>query len=146
MENIIVSACLLGVKCRYNGGGEVYDGMKELLNKYHLVPVCPEILGGLGIPRTPAECTGDKVITCEGVDVTDAYLRGANQTLNIAKLYNAKTAVLKERSPSCGCERVYDGSFSKTLINGHGVTAKLLLDNGIHIIGESGISKLLNKI
>lgn len=137
--NILVSACLLGVQCRYDGTGALTEGIKKLMEEHTLIPVCPEIMGGLATPRDPAERSGDKVVTKDGADVTENYQKGAMETLKLAKLYQCSCAVLKERSPSCGCGRIYDGSFSRKLVDGNGMTAELLLKNGIQVKGESQI-------
>lgn len=113
------------------------------MDKYNLIPVCPEIMGGLGIPREPAEIFEDKVVNSSGENVTEFFERGARETLKLARLYNSKCAILKERSPSCGYGKVYDGTFSGTLIEGSGMTADLLIRNGIRVLGESQIEKLL---
>ena len=134
---ILVSACLLGVCCRYDGSGEENPQVKQLMAEHELIPVCPEIMGGLPTPRTPAEICGEQVITKDGQDVTKAYRRGAEETLKLAKLFGCSRAVLKERSPSCGSGVIYDGSFSKKSIPGFGVTAKLLEENGMMTAGES---------
>lgn len=133
-DKILVSACLLGVNCKYNGGNNGADEIDEFLKDYEIIPICPEIMGGLTTPRCPAEQLGDKVITEEGVDVTKQYIRGANECLYLAKKYNVKKALLKLRSPSCGYGKVYDGTFTHTLIEKNGVTAELLKNNGIEII------------
>ena len=136
---ILVSACLLGVQCRYDGTGALTEGIKKLMEEHMLIPVCPEIMGGLATPRDPAERSGDKVVTKNGADVTENYQKGAMETLKLAKLYQCSCAVLKERSPSCGCGRIYDGSFGRKLVDGNGMTAELLLENGIQVKGESQI-------
>ena len=100
--NILVSACLLGTPCRYNGKGVLAPEVRALMEEHHLIPVCPEILGGLATPRTPAERKGDRVVTKDGADVTKAYERGAKEVLRLARLFGCQAAVLKERSPSCG--------------------------------------------
>ncbi|MBT9776574.1 DUF523 domain-containing protein [Clostridium sp. MCC353] len=137
--NILVSACLLGVQCRYDGTGALSEGIKKLMEEHTLIPVCPEIMGGLATPRDPAERRGDRVLTQNGADVTDNYKRGAEETLKLAELYQCRCAVLKERSPSCGCGRIYDGTFSRCLTDGNGMTAELLLEHGIEVKGESQI-------
>lgn len=141
--NILISACLLGVNCRYDGGGKLINQIDRLKEKYNLIPVCPEVYGGLETPREPAEIIDGKVINREGKDVTENFIKGANATLHLAKLYNCKYAILKERSPSCGYGEVYDGKFSGNLVKGNGITAELLSKNGIKIIGESEIGDLL---
>jgi uncharacterized protein YbbK (DUF523 family) len=107
-----------------------------------LIPVCPEQLGGLQTPRDPSECSGGHVFTSAGADVTAQYRRGAEEALKLAELYHCDTAILKERSPSCSPARIYDGTFTATLIEGQGVTARLLRQHGIRVIGESEIDKL----
>ena len=140
--NILISGCLLGLKCRYDGKEKKLPEIEKLIEIYNLIPVCPEQLGGLPTPRIPAERVNNKVVNQAGVDVTKEYQLGAEEALKIAKLYNCKKAILKEKSPSCGCGKIYDGTFSKNLIVGNGVTADLLLKNGIEIFGESKIDKL----
>lgn len=139
---ILVSACLLGVECRYNGKGELKKDIEMLLKEHELIPVCPEQLGGLATPRDPAEIQDNKIITKTGVDVTKEYLKGAEEVLKLAKLYNCSTAILKERSPSCGYGKIYDGTFSKILIDGNGAAADLLIKNGIKVTGESEVNKI----
>ena len=141
---ILVSACLLGVCCRYNGTGGRLPELEELLRLAHAVPVCPEILGGLPTPRPPAERRGDRVITCEGGDVTAAYLRGAGETLKLAEVYGAKIALMKERSPSCGAGEIYDGTFTHARIPGDGTASELLKARGIAVFGESRIGELID--
>ena len=140
--NILISGCLLGLKCRYDGKEKKLPEIEKLIELYNLIPICPEQLGGLPTPRIPAERVKDRVITQVGVDVTKEYQIGAEEALKIAKLYNCKKAILKEKSPSCGCGKIYDGTFSRNLIVGNGVTADLLLKNGIEVFGESEIDKL----
>lgn len=141
--NILISACLMGINCRYNGKSEIINELEELKEKYNLIPVCPEIYGGLKTPRNPAERVNDKVLTNNDEDVTENYAKGAEEILKLAKFYDCKYAILKERSPSCGFGRIYDGTFSKTTKDGNGVTADLLAKNGVKIIGESKIEELL---
>lgn len=147
-ENILVSACLLGVNCRYDGGNGRQESLIGLIEKYNFIPVCPEQLGGLETPREPAEqivkaVTGDhdeiRVVDRSGKDVTDSFIKGAEETLKLARLYDCKRAILKERSPSCGHGCIYDGTFSGTKVPGDGVTARLLEENGILVSGESSI-------
>ena len=140
---ILISACLLGTCCRYDGASKGQPLVKALAERHMLVPVCPEQLGGLPTPRPPAERQGGTVRTRSGIDVTDQYLRGAEETLRLCRLLGCEAAVLKERSPSCGRGQVYDGTFSGTLMAGDGVTAELLAANGIPVYGESRIETLL---
>lgn len=139
LMNILVSACLLGVQCRYDGTGAISEEIKKLMEEHTLIPVCPEIMGGLATPRDPAERREGRIVTKDGADVTDQYKKGAEETLKLAKLYQCSCAVLKERSPSCGCGRIYDGTFSHNLTDGNGVTTELLLEHGIQVKGESQI-------
>ena len=134
---ILVSACLLGVRCRYDGKSKPHPAVERLMEQHTLIPVCGEILGGLPTPRVSAERQGERVVTADGRDVTAAYRRGAEEVLRLAERYGCKAAILKERSPSCGSGRIYDGTFTGTLTDGWGVTAELLRDHGICVIGES---------
>ena len=142
---ILVSACLLGEPCRYDGTGKLEPTLEELRARGHtLIPVCPEVLGGLPTPRPPAERQPDgRVVTREGGDVTAEYRAGAEKALALAQAHGCTCAVLKERSPSCGHGSIYDGTFSRTLVPGFGVTAELLKTHGIAVYGESQISSLL---
>lgn len=142
MKPILVSACLLGAACKYSGGDNLCPKVTALVENYHLVPVCPEQLGGLSTPRAPAERQGDRVITKDGKDVTDAYLRGAQEALKLARLFGCDTAILKARSPSCGAQGIYDGTFTGTVIPGSGVTAALLETSGIRVITEDELELL----
>jgi len=143
----IVSACLLGAKCRYDGESKPNQKIIELLEKEVLIPVCPEQLGGLPTPRLASEITkGDgfydvlerkaAVINSEGEDVTSYFIQGALEVLKLAKLFDIKEAILKQRSPSCGSGQTYDGTFSGTIIKVDGVTTALLKSNGIKVISE----------
>lgn len=143
--NILVSACLLGVECRYNGGGVLEPEVAALLDRHHLIPVCPEIMGGLATPRTPAERNQGRVMTRDGEDVTTAYEKGAEQALKLALLYGCRAAILKERSPSCGNGKIYDGTFTGKLTEGEGVCAELLKAHGIKVYGESQIGRFLEE-
>jgi uncharacterized protein YbbK (DUF523 family) len=132
---IIVSACLAGYRCRYDGKTVPNDEIVALVKRGEAIPVCPEMLGGLPCPRTPSERSADgaRVLMRDGKDVTEAFERGALETLRLARLYECDRAVLKARSPSCGCGRIYDGSFSGTLRDGSGVTAELLMSSGVAV-------------
>ena len=142
MKSILISACLLGVACRYDGLSKPLDReiIEKLRQQYHLIPICPEIMGGLPTPRIPSEISSDgKVLRKDGEDVTENYIRGAKEALRLAEIFQCDTALLKEKSPSCGAGKIYDGSFSKTLTDGNGITSELLQKNGIRIVGESEI-------
>ena len=140
---LLISACLLGCACRYDGKSKPHPLAVELARRGLAVPVCPEQLGGLPTPREPSERRADTVVSRSGADVTAQFRRGAEQALHLARLYGCKAAVLKERSPSCGSGEVYDGTFSGRLTPGDGVTAALLKANGIAVYGESDLDALL---
>lgn len=135
----ICSACLLGIKCRYDSKGKRNKKVINLSRKEILIPVCPEQVGGLSTPREPAEKRGKKVFTKSGKDVSENFEKGAKEVLGIVKLYGVKEAVLKQKSPSCGYGKIYDGTFSGKIIRGNGVTAALLKNNGIKIITEEDL-------
>lgn len=141
---ILVSACLLGVACRYDGKSKPHPGVLALQEQHQLIPVCGEIFGGLPTPRVPAERVGERVLTEDGRDVTAEYTRGAEEVLALARRMDCRAALLKERSPSCGSGEIYDGSFSRRLIPGDGVTAELLRKQGIAVFGESQLGALLD--
>jgi len=133
---ILCSACLLGIKCRYDGESKPNDEVLALMKKGNLIPVCPEQLGGLSTPRDHAEQKGGRIITKSGKDVTANFIKGAEQALKLAKLFGVKKAILKQKSPSCGCGKIHDGTFSDTIIKGDGVTTTLLKKNGIDVTTE----------
>ncbi len=135
----LVSACLLGIECAWDGKNKANEDITGLLEKEILIPVCPEQLGGLPTPRMPSEQKGARVYSKCGEDVTNYFIKGAKEVLRLAKLYNIKEAILKQKSPSCGCGQIYDGTFSGTIINGAGVTTALLKRNGINVISEEEI-------
>lgn len=137
MENIIVSACLLGVSCRYDGNSKPNEKIIDLKEKYNLIPICPEIMGGLPTPRMPAEIKDGRVKTENGIDVTEEYKKGADEALKLARLFGCKKAILKENSPSCGRGKIYNGEFTRTLKDGNGITAELFIKNGIDVFGEN---------
>ena len=143
-RSVLVSACLLGVCCRYDGRSNPNDAVLSLLGRddINLIPVCPEQLGGLPTPRIPSERRDGRVMNRAAEDVTTHFVRGAEEGLRIAKIYGCQVAILKERSPSCGCGRIYDGSFTGMLTEGDGVTAELLLREGITVYGESQITEV----
>ncbi|MFH1311234.1 MAG: DUF523 domain-containing protein [Nanoarchaeota archaeon] len=135
----LVSACLLGIKCRYDCTSKPNEKILKLLETEVLIPVCPEQLGGLSTPRIPSEQKAIRVISRTGDDVTDNFNRGAEETLKIAQLYGIKETILKQRSPSCGSGQIYDGTFSGIIIEGDGVTTTLLKRYGINVISEEQI-------
>lgn len=143
---IMVSACLLGDNVKYDGNNNYNQELVEFLENYEVIKVCPEVLGGLPIPRIPAEINGNDVINQDGIFVTKEYYLGASKTLKIAKDNNIKIAILKEGSPSCGSNYIYDGTFTHTKINGLGITAKLLRENGIIILNEKNYRDYFNKL
>ena len=145
---ILISACLLGENCKYNGGNNAdaicADKLAKLKRIYELIAVCPESMGGLTTPREPAEiCVNGRVLTkFSGRDVTREFLSGAQICADIARKNGCKIAVLKERSPSCGSGEIYDGSFTGRLISGDGIAAAALKKLGVRIVGESALAKL----
>ena len=144
-EPLLISACLLGASCKYNGGNNAMPPalLAALEARYRLVPVCPERDGGLPTPRLPSERKENRVLNRAGEDVTEAFRRGAQLALETARREGCRLALLKERSPSCGSGKIYDGSFSGTLIPGDGVAAALLKEHGLAVFGESQIQALL---
>lgn len=142
---LLISACLLGLACRYDGKSKPLDiaVLRALMARWQLVPVCPEQLGGLASPRPPSERRGETVVSRSGADVTAQYRRGAQQACYLCALFGCETALLKERSPSCGSGAVYDGSFTGTLTAGDGVTAAALKAQGVQVYGESQLAALL---
>jgi len=135
--NILVSACLLGIDCRYCGNGIFNEKVYKLKDNHNLIPVCPEQLGGLATPRTPAEIVQKRVVTKDGRDVTEQFKKGAEETLKIARLFGCDTAILKSKSPSCGYGKIYDGTFTGTLTEGNGITAAKLIENNIKVLTEN---------
>lgn len=136
---LLCSACLLGLKCRYDGKGKPNQHVIALAKKHVLVPVCPEQLGGLPTPRECSEIKGKRVVTASGTDITKHFVAGAKETLKIAKLLGIKKAVMKQRSPSCGCGQIYDGTFSGRVVRGDGIATALLKKNGIRVISEEDL-------
>lgn len=143
---VIVSACLAGIHCKYSGRHSACAGVVEMMQRGEAIPVCPEQLGGCMTPRPVVEIRGGtgadvldgkcRVMRKDGEDATEAFVRGAEEVLMIARLCGAQKAILKARSPSCGCGKIYDGTFSGKLIDGNGVTAELLLRHGIRVTSE----------
>ena len=141
---ILVSACLLGVPCRYDGTGTADERILALAKKRHLIPVCPEQIGGLPTPRPPAERHDTRVLSRDERDFTAAFVRGAEETLRLAKLFPCRIAILKANSPSCGSGQIYDGCFRGRLIPGDGMTAALLKQAGLTVLSEKDdLSSLL---
>lgn len=142
-EKLLISSCLCGSCCKYNGGNNLLKEFPIIKEKYELILVCPEVLGGLSIPRNPSEIKGDKVYNNIGEDVTDAFNLGAKKALAIALENGVTKAILKESSPSCGVKNIYDGSFSGKKISGSGITTRLLEDNNIKVYSSLDVSKLM---
>lgn len=135
----IVSSCLAGINCRYDGNNNSNEKVVKLVKEGKAIPVCPEVLGGLGIPRDRSEIVKDqngdrKVITENGKDVTAEFIKGAMKTAAIAKIVNAEKAVMKKYSPSCGYGEIYDGTFNNNLVEGNGITVEMLIENGVEIL------------
>lgn len=145
MQNILISACLLGVDCKYNGSNNKLDD--EIINllkeKYNLIPVCPEIMGGMPTPRNPIEIKDGKVFDYDGEEFTKEFEKGSEEVLKLAKLYNSSIAILKEKSPSCGSNYIYDGTFNHQKIKGMGFTAQKLSKENIKLFNEENVKKLL---
>ncbi len=139
---LLVSACLLGVCCRYDGASKPNADVIKLREKYVLLPICPEVDGGLPTPRTPSERVGDRVLMRDGKDVTENYISGAKAAIERAESFGCRAAILKARSPSCGSGQIYDGSFSGRLISGDGVAAEMLKNAGIKVYTEDEIHLL----
>lgn len=137
-KKILVSSCLLGMKINYEGKAHPVDELRQLFLQGQAIPICPEVLASLPIPRDPAEIVmvnGErKVYNKKEIDVTEDYQLGAQRTLDTARTSGAKIAIMKSNSPSCGCGKIYDGTFSKNLIDGDGITVTLLKENGIRVI------------
>lgn len=145
MENVLVSACLLGFDCKYSGGSNKLpeQQLAALKERFRLIPVCPETAGGLPTPRQPSERLGKRVLSRQGQDVTAQYQKGAETALRLARRYGCKAALLKEKSPSCGSGLIYDGSFTGTLVTGDGVSAQALKEEGLIVFGESDAELLI---
>ena len=131
---IMVSACLLGENCKYSGGNNRDENVLRFIDGHEVIPVCPEVMGGLPTPRSPAEIIRGEVVNREGKSVDEQYRRGAQMALEIAQREKIDLAILQSRSPSCGVKEIYDGTFSGARIPGQGVTAKLLADNGFRVM------------
>ena len=153
---ILVSACLVGYDVKYDGSNNFSDIISKWFDEKKAIPVCPEVLGGLSTPRDPAEIVGGdgddvlegkaKIMTKFGIDVTEAFIKGAQRTLEVAKNANATIVILKERSPSCGGTKIYSGEFNSNKKVGQGVTAALLRRNGIKVFSEENFIELIREL
>ena len=141
-EKILVSACFIHEGYKYSGGANINQEVIRLAEKYEFILICPEVFGGLPTPRVPSEIIGDKVCNSIGEDVTNEFHTGAYKALELAKMHGCKKAILKAKSPSCGKGKVYDGTFTHTIIDGNGIAAKLLMDNGITVYTEEELQNL----
>lgn len=146
MKKILISACLYGEKCRYDGKDNLLSCLDLLKDKVTLIPVCPEVMGGLETPRNPSEIVDDRVVMNDGRDVTAEYTKGAEIALRTAIENGCSIALMKAKSPSCGSGKIYDGTFSRTLTDGDGITVRLLKKNGVKVFNETQIKELLEYI
>lgn len=144
-EKLLISACLLGIGCRYDGGRVAKVDAELLREKFELVPICPEIYGGLPTPRVPSERVGDRVMMMDGTDVTENFARGREHSYQLALATGARLALLKAKSPSCGKGAIYDGSFSGKLTDGNGYTTDYFLERGIEVYTENELDALLSR-
>lgn len=145
-QKLLISACLMGENVRYDGGNNLISQIEQLKEKYDLIPVCPEVSSGMVIPRIPNEIHSIQPLVVKnefGIDTTDYFIDGAKQTLHICMKFDVKIALLKAKSPSCGNLEVYDGTFSKTLIKGQGLTANILMQHNIKVYNENQIGELI---
>ena len=140
-QNILVSACLLGESCRYDGKSKPCERVITLSDTYNLIPICPEVMGGLPTPRIPSEICGELVLMKDGRNVTQNYNDGAQKALEIAIENACTVAILKEKSPSCGSGLIHNGLFDGGLVEGDGITTQLLKKNGIRVLGESEVTE-----
>lgn len=140
---IMVSACLLGDNCKYNGGNNRSPELLHLLSGHEVVPVCPEVLGGLPTPRAPAEIVNGVVINREGVSVDDAFRLGAKKAIEMARQEKPDLIILQSRSPSCGVKEIYDGTFSGKLVPGHGIFAEMALQAGFRVIDAEDAPEII---
>ena len=139
---IFVSACLMGKNCKYNGGNNYSEAVKKYVEGHEVISMCPEVEGGLPIPRTPAEIVKGVVTNRDGVSVDKEFRAGADKILDVLLEEKVELAILQSRSPSCGIGRIYDGSFTKTLTNGNGIFADLLVKHGIKVIDVEKINNI----
>lgn len=144
MKKVLLSSCLLGENVKYSGGNNFSKDLLDILKKYNIeiIKVCPEVDGGLSIPREPAEILGNDIVNKKGKSVLKEFKKGAELSLEKAKANNIAFAILKEKSPSCGSNAIYDGSFSGTLVKGEGLTTKILRENKIKVFSEEELDKI----
>lgn len=143
-EKLLISACFLSDGYKYDGTNNILKEVELLKEKYDLVLICPEVYGGLSTPRTPSERVGNKVLNQEGKDVTDFFIKGSKTSLEKCLKNGCKKALLKAKSPSCGYQKIYDGTFTKTIIDGNGVFTEMLLKHNIKIYTEDEIGGLID--
>ena len=143
-EMILVSACLAGCRCRYDGKDNLIPEIRDLVLSGRAVAVCPESAGGLPTPRDPGEIVGSRVLSCRRVDVTQHFQRGAEAALETARKHGCRLAVLKSKSPSCGKGLIHNGRFDGGLVEGNGITAELLMENGIRVLTEKEFVRIIN--
>ena len=141
----LISACLCGQPCRYDGTAQTIDFLAQLVDQGQALMVCPEQLGGLSTPRIPCERLGDRIINQQGNDCTHEFLLGAQKVLKLAQTHNIPQAILKERSPSCGSRQIYDGTFTGNIVAGKGLTAQYLHQNGITVISSDDILAMMQQ-
>lgn len=141
----LISSCLVGINCKYNGSNTCNEKLHTLMLSGQAIPVCPEVLGGLSIPREPCEIVGEKVAGKSGQDYTRQFQDGADKTLQICRTLGISIAILQSRSPSCGYGKIYDGTFSGSFVEGNGITADLLSKNGILVYTESNWNEITKK-
>lgn len=145
-EKVLISACLIGENCRYDGKSKKVAEILDLAKYYDLIPICPEVSGGLKVPRSPSEIQGNKVMMKNGRDVTGNYHDGAYWAYSICSLYHIKLAILKEKSPSCGVHYVHNGKFDGGLVEGMGITSQKLSSHGVKVINEEEAIALLHQL
>lgn len=144
MKKVLISQCLIGENVRYDGGNCLVTQLNELKEKYDLVPVCPELLAGLGVPREPIERVGDEIITKSGVEITSSFIPVFETIEKMIEENKIEMAIMKENSPSCGVHKVYDGSFSGVKIDGSGLISEKLRSLGLKVYSDQEILLLLN--
>lgn len=146
MHNVLISMCLCGINCRYDGKSTLLESLSNVDKLVNIIPICPEIIGGLPTPRAPVEIINGKAINNLGEDKTANFEKGANEVIKLVKQFNVKYAVLKENSPSCGVNYIYDGTFTGSKISGSGITTNLLKELGVNVYSENEIDELIKRI